>query len=80
LSKNSDRIPFEACSSKFYSSRLLDFKNLPEPQNSEEINKKFYSSEEYSRLLQDSSLLELDFPEEKEQTFLQAQVEIIPKK
>jgi len=27
-----------------YTSRLLDFKNLPEPQNSKEINEKFYSN------------------------------------
>jgi serine/threonine protein kinase len=27
-----------------YTSRLLDFKNLPEPQNSEEVNKQFYNS------------------------------------
>ncbi|CAG8702896.1 9076_t:CDS:2, partial [Ambispora leptoticha] len=27
----------------FYTSRLLDFKNLPEPQNSKEINYEFYS-------------------------------------
>ena len=29
--------------SAFYTSRLLDFKNLPEPQNSKEINEQFYS-------------------------------------
>ena len=28
--------------SAIYTSRLLDFKNLPEPQNSKEINEKFY--------------------------------------
>src|SRR4051812_30929480 len=29
--------------SAIYTSRLLDFKNLPEPQNSKEINREFYS-------------------------------------
>src|SRR5207248_9103188 len=27
-----------------YTSRLLDYKNLPEPQNSKEINEQFYNS------------------------------------
>ncbi len=27
-----------------YTSRLLDYKNLPEPQNSKEINNQFYNS------------------------------------
>ncbi|KLL02714.1 MAG: hypothetical protein MRECE_50c002 [Mycoplasmataceae bacterium CE_OT135] len=32
--------------SAFYTSRRLDFENLPEPQNSKEINEQFYKSQE----------------------------------
>jgi len=31
--------------SAIYTSRLLDFKGLPQPQNSQEINDKYYSRE-----------------------------------
>ena len=34
-----------------YTSRLLDFKNLPEPPNSKDINTQFYNSAEYSKSL-----------------------------
>jgi hypothetical protein len=57
---------------------LLDADNLPEPQNSEELNKQFYSSEKYSQLLlKDSELLDLDFSEE--QFSLQTYIEKKPK-
>ncbi|CAG8466075.1 467_t:CDS:10 [Funneliformis caledonium] len=36
--------PYETDPQAIYTSRLLDFKNLPEPQNSIEINNEFYDS------------------------------------
>jgi hypothetical protein len=43
-----------------YTSRLLDFKNLPEPQNSQEINEQFYSRS--NRTNQDSDQINLRIP------------------
>ena len=36
--------PYVTHSQAIYTSRLLDYKNLPEPQNSKEINDQFYNS------------------------------------
>ena len=36
--------PYTTHPQAIYTSRLLDYKNLPEPQNSKEINSQFYNS------------------------------------
>lgn len=71
-----------------YTSRLLDFKNLPEPQKSQEINDKFWNYSEYTRTIEFgvSGLNLTDIfnndeaivSEEKE-VKLQAQIQIPPK-
>ena len=35
-------LAYETHPQAIYTSRLLDFKNLPEPQNSKEVNEQFY--------------------------------------
>jgi len=46
--------------SAIYTSRLLDFKNLPEPQNCKEINEQFYSKSKDSLLGDSKQADELD--------------------
>ncbi|CAG8684002.1 2409_t:CDS:10, partial [Gigaspora margarita] len=71
-----------------YVSRLLDFKNLPEPQSSKEINKQSLNSIKYSQFFQDSGLIDLEIPikldqldvlEEQTEKQIEAQIQIPPK-
>ena len=70
--------------SAIYTSRLLDFKNLPEPRNSKEINEKFYNTKQIVQLFQNPAkqqeALELEIEKlEKEikQTFTEEQKELV---
>ena len=65
--------PYKIHPSAIYVSRLLDFKNLPEPQNNEELNKKFY---EVSKTME-FNIDELDNILQQEQ--LENQIQIPPK-
>ncbi|CAG8562461.1 3896_t:CDS:2 [Paraglomus occultum] len=63
--------------SALYTSRRLDFKSLPESQNSKEINEIFYSSDSKQINLEiPADLDQLNLNEEDQQTETQSQVQV----
>jgi len=65
------------CSIKKSISRLLDFPNLPQPQNSQELNEQFYNTRQLDLSL---DLTELSVSKDpQEEISYQTQIQIPPK-
>jgi hypothetical protein len=60
-----------------YTSRLFDYKNLPQPQNSQELNDQFYNSKNKLEFLTNS--MELFSIQEIIEVQKKAQIEVPPK-
>lgn len=61
LSSKSNNLAFKTHPQAIYASTLLDYKNLPEPQNSAEINDRFYNSAKLQSAESKSLQIDVDF-------------------
>ncbi|CAG8713439.1 19046_t:CDS:2, partial [Racocetra fulgida] len=74
----STNLIYRVHSRAIYTSRLLDFKNLPEPQNSKEINDLFYRTKQFDLDIVSTEEIN-EFNREQTEQRLQAQIQIPPK-
>jgi hypothetical protein len=63
--------------SAFYTSRRLDFKNLPEPQNSKKINDEFYETRQDDLGITTADLDQLNLSENQSEQIPEQQPQIL---